>query len=142
MAEIHEGGCLCGKVRYRVIGNPNWATVCHCTSCKRRTGSAFTVAAHFDESSVFTTGALKSYEFRSDESNRWVKLEFCPNCGTTVTCTAKVAPGSRSITLGTFDDPNWIKPFAHFWTRSALHWVVFPPDVEVFKDDTSAAKGA
>ena len=34
---------------------------------------------------------------------------------------------------GTLDDPNWVKPKVHGWTRSALHWMVFPPDVEIFK---------
>src|SRR2546422_6792471 len=43
MADTHEGGCLCGTVRYRVVGNPNptLTGVCHCTLCQRRTGSAF-----------------------------------------------------------------------------------------------------
>ena len=38
---IHEGGCLCGAVRYRVEGEPALSSVCNCTSCQRRTGSAF-----------------------------------------------------------------------------------------------------
>jgi hypothetical protein len=130
MAEIHEGGCLCGAVRYRVTGEPNVTGVCHCTFCKRRTGSAFGVAAYFDNEAVkITGGVLKTYEYRSDESNRWLRTEFCPSCGTTVTWTAEAFPEGRGIALGTFDDPNWIKPTIHAWTRSALHWIVFPGDV-------------
>jgi hypothetical protein len=131
MAEIHEGGCLCGKVRYRVVGNPNIAAVCHCTFCKRRTGSAFGTSAYFDEAAVDITGVLKTYEYHSDESNRWIKTEFCLTCGTTVTWTGEALPGGRGIAGGTFDDPNWIKPQLHLWTRSALHWIVFPADVEI-----------
>ena len=134
MAEIHEGGCLCGRVRYRVLGNPNRAGVCHCTSCKRRTGSAFGISAYFDEASVqITSDVLKTYEYRSDESNRWIKTEFCPTCGTTVTWTLEARPGVRGIAAGTFDDPNWIKPELHAWTRSALNWMVFPADVEILE---------
>jgi hypothetical protein len=141
MAEIHEGGCLCGSVRYRIVGNPIIAGVCHCTLCKRRTGSAFGMSAYFDEAAVeITRGGLKTYEYRSDESNRWVKTEFCPTCGTTVTWTGEPIPGRRGIAVGTFDDPNWIKPQRHAWTRSALRWVVFPADVEVF-ETTSVAAG-
>jgi hypothetical protein len=45
MAEIHEGGCLCGAVRYRVTGDPTIAVVCHCTRCHRMTESAFSMPA-------------------------------------------------------------------------------------------------
>lgn len=134
MAEIHEGGCLCGAERYRVVGGPIRAGVCHCNSCKRGTGSALRVAAFFPEAAVeFISGARRTYECSSDESKRWAKLEFCPTCGTTVTYTAEYAPGMRGITVGTFDDPNWIKPTTHVWTRSALHWTVFPDDVQIFE---------
>jgi hypothetical protein len=132
MAEMHEGGCLCGAVRYRVTGEPNLAAVCHCTRCKGMTGSAFSVPAYFDEAAVqIISGVLKTYECRSDEANRWLKLQFCPTCGTTVTWTGEWAPRSRGIAVGTLDDPNWVKPRAHIWTRSALHWMAFPPDVQI-----------
>ena len=92
------------------------------------------MSAVFDAAAVqITSGETKTYEYRSDESNRWLKLEFCLTCGTTVTGTAEAAPGARVITVGTFDDPNWIKPALQQWTRSALHWVVFPHAVQLFE---------
>src|SRR5262249_40573269 len=51
----------------------------------------------------------------------------------TVTWTAEAFPDARGIAIGTFDDPNWIKPAAHGWTRSALHWMTFPADVQIFE---------
>jgi hypothetical protein len=134
MAETHEGGCLCGAVRYRVTAEPNIAAVCHCTRCQRMTGSAFSIPAYFDENAVqIISGVLKTYECRSDETDRWLRLEFCPSCGTRVTWTAEWSPRTRGIAVGTFDDPNWIKPAAHIWTRSALHWMVFPANVQVIE---------
>jgi hypothetical protein len=137
MADIHEGGCLCGSVRYRVEGKPVEAGVCHCTFCKRRTGSAFGISAYFREGAIkITRGQLKTYEYRSDESQTWLKMEFCPNCGTSVTWTAEWLPGGRALAGGTFDDPNWIEPAWHVWTRSALKWMPFPSGVEICaKDD-------
>jgi hypothetical protein len=138
MAEIHEGGCLCGSVRYRVVGEPTLAGVCHCTRCKRLTGSAFVTAAYFDEAAVqITSGVLKTYEYRSDTTNRWIKIEFCTNCGTTVTWTAQWAPGIRTIGVGTLDDPDWITPITHIFARSALHWITFPPDVQIVQSQPS-----
>lgn len=71
MAEMHEGGSLCGAVRYRAVGDPV------INFCKRRTGSAFCTYAYFDKP-VFEIngGILKSYEYRSDESNLCLRTEF------------------------------------------------------------------
>ena len=71
MADTHEGGCLCGAVRYRVSNVPMVTAACHCTFCQRRTGSAFGIVLYFREQDVeIMRGELKTYEHRSDESNR------------------------------------------------------------------------
>lgn len=134
MAETHEGGCLCGAVRYRVVGNPVRASVCHCTFCKRRTGSALGMVALFDEKNVAITGeALTTYEHRSDESHRWIRMQFCPRCGTTVTLQLERFPGGCGIAAGTFDDPGWVKFERVVWTRSALPWMKHPVGIDQFE---------
>lgn len=113
------------------------ATVCHCTFCQRRTGSAFSEPVLFKLEQVeFSGGPLTTYEHRSDESHRWLHLEFCPRCGTTVSWTVERRPGTRGIAGGTFDDPNWLQISRHIWTRSAQPWTVIPPDVETFEKGT------
>ena len=134
MADIHEGGCVCGAVRYRVRNKPVRTGACHCTFCQRRTGSAFGIGAYFrDEDVEILRGALKTYEHRSDESKRWLKMQFCPNCGTTVTWTVELLPGARAIGVGTLDDPKWLKVERHTWMRSAHPWMVPPANVELFQ---------
>lgn len=133
-AEFHEGGCACGAVRYRTKGKPVRTGVCHCTFCQRRTGSAFGIGVYFGEQDVeITQGELKTYLHRSDESNRVLRMQFCPNCGTTVTWTLELLPGARAIAGGTLDDPNWLKIERHTWVRSRHHWVPLPSDVERFE---------
>ena len=107
MTDVHSGGCVCGAVRYRVHGSPTVSTVCHCTFCQRRLASAFAVLASFPEQSVeMLQGELTECEHRSDESGRWLRMSFCAKCGTTVTHTAELRPGIRTIAAGTFDDPR------------------------------------
>jgi hypothetical protein len=133
MPQSHEGGCACGAVRYRVKRPPIRTGICHCTFCQRRTGSAFGIGVYFNQEDVeITQGVLKWYEHRSDESNRWLRMEFCPICGTTVTWTIELMPGVRGISGGTFDDPTWLKMERHSWMQSARPWVIVPPDVDKF----------
>jgi hypothetical protein len=128
---MHEGGCLCGAVRYRAEGEPARASVCNCTCCQRRTGSAFGFGAYFKAEQVKLSGKLAAYEHHSDESGRWIRFEFCPQCGTQVTWTLEALPGMRGVGVGTFDDPRWIRPNRFSWLRSAHSWVQPPEWVEV-----------
>ena len=126
---MHEGGCVCGAVRYRVKNAPFRTGVCHCKFCQRRTGK---------DDFELTRGTPKSYEHRSDETGRWLRMEFCPDCGTTVTWTLELFPDGRGVAGGSFDDPSWLKIERHTWTRSKQHWVPIPPDIE--KHEKAAIK--
>jgi hypothetical protein len=138
--EAHEGGCVCGAVRYRTRGKPAIAAVCHCAFCRKRTGSAFAVITYFDEKNVeILRGELSKYEHRSDESGRWLRMSFCLKCGTTVTHTVEARPGMRGIAGGTFDEPDWFRIGRHIWLRSKRPWVAVPPDVETFPQGALAA---
>jgi hypothetical protein len=129
VAADHEGGCLCGAVRYRARNLPQRCGACHCTYCQKRTGSAFGIGAYFKAEEVEMRGELRAYEHRSDETGRWLRQEFCPRCGTVVTWTLEAMPGLRAIAAGSFDDPKWLKIERHSWLRSAHRWFTPPEGV-------------
>ncbi len=53
------GGCLCGAVRYRVTGEPEATSHCHCYSCRRATGGPTLAWVIFPEDAVeITDGTL------------------------------------------------------------------------------------
>ena len=135
MAEaVHEGGCLCGDIRYAVHGAPLRASVCHCLYCQRRSGSAFALIPFFREEAVRPLqGAPVTYRHVSDESGRWLDTGFCPRCGTTVTVRVERAPGACGISGGSFDDPTWFTVTRHIWTRSKLPWVALPAGCEALE---------
>ena len=134
MEETPSGGCACGAVRYRVRRKPNFVAVCHCKFCQRRLASAFAMLAAFDEKFVeITQGDLVECEHRSDESGRWLKMSFCPKCGTTVAHTAEVRPGMRTIAAGTFDETDWFSVDRHIWVQSKQPWVTIPAGVTAYQ---------
>ena len=74
------GGCLCGDVRFRLVGAPYQVRYCHCQSCRKHTGAPVSVFADCKGGVVeFTKGAPRLYE-----SSPGVHRGFCARCGSTL----------------------------------------------------------
>ena len=136
-SQTHEGGCLCGQVRYRTVAEPVRVTICHCTFCQRLTGSAFLVEPIFKrEDIVFSGIAPRVYHHQSDTSGKRVSINFCGRCGTTLYLDLERFPDILGVCGGTFDDPNWFDRSSakcrHIFTRSAQEGVVLPAGVNTF----------
>ena len=121
---MREGGCVCGAVRYRVKNAPFRTGVCHCRFCQRRTGSAFGIGVYFRKADFeLLRGELHCYEHRSDESSRWLRMEFCPKCGTTVTWTNN-DNFTHSVRLLDTGETQFMKPgesVTHAFATSGLY---------------------
>ena len=137
-----EGGCLCGKVRFKAHKPPVRTFACHCTFCQRVTGSAFYAESIFEVDSVeFNAGELSKYEHVSDNSQKKVVVEFCPTCGTTIGLTFERWPTMRAISRGCYDNPNAVDISSHIWTRSAQTGVVLPALVDCFSEARASLDG-
>lgn len=134
MTEIHEGGCICGAIRYRVTGQPKNAFVCHCTYCQHASGSAFQMPVFFLKEDVeFSGEAPSTYDYQSPIHHRIIQTQFCSRCGTRIASTISRAPAFQLISGGTFDDLGWFKIDLHMFTESALPWMTFPADVRCYE---------
>lgn len=138
MAREQEGGCVCGAVRFKVTGEPSRVTICHCTWCQRRTGTAFGTEVVFEDHQVLLTGGeIGRYRHVSDESGRWLDAEFCRRCGSNLGFTLEAAPGIRTLPAGAFDDPTWIRAdryrMRHVYLRSRRTWSDLSPLVEQYE---------
>lgn len=129
---IQQGGCQCGAVRFRTSNQPVRVIACHCGTCKQRTGGAYGIGVYLKEEDIeFIQGEMRSFEFHSSESGRWLRNEFCPKCGSTVTWTLEMRPGLRAIAGGNYDDPNWFSIQAHIWTESARSDSRYPDSMDI-----------
>ena len=116
------GGCLCGRVRYTLTGEPALSGLCHCRNCQRYTGSAFETVIAFPTASVSIQGELKTFQDTGD-SGKPVYRRFCPNCGSGIAAEADVLPGLTIVLAGTLDDPTPFKPTMELYCSSAHPWV-------------------
>jgi hypothetical protein len=136
MSGAHEGGCLCGDVRYKALAAPVRVTICHCTFCQRFTGTAFLVEPIFKrEDVVFCGAAAKRYDHCSDSSHKRVTVNFCSRCGTTICLDLERFPDILGLCGGTFDDPSWFDrgQCRHISTRSAQEGVVLPAGISLYE---------
>ena len=122
------GGCQCGRVRYRVSGEPLKLAVCHCRECQRHAGSAFGMSMIVLETNLAVEGTLKVFA-RSSDSGRKVEAFFCPECGTRIYTKPTFAPGIVNLKPGTLDDTSWLRPQLHVWTSSKQPWIELPADI-------------
>ena len=139
MTQIHEGGCLCGDVRFSTTGDPLRTTICHCRFCQRFTGSAFLVEPIFRAEDVTLTGAApKVFARPSAGSGKQVSLNFCARCGTTVFLRFERFPEVLGLCGGAFDDPDWFDrgpaTTRHIFTATAQRGVALPPGMALYAE--------
>jgi hypothetical protein len=118
------GGCLCRSVRYEVDEVFD-VIYCHCNQCRRSSGAP-----------VLVTAAVAGDAFRVTEGNPSVfptsetgRSYFCGKCGAGLygeflAPTHPLARNGRyfSIRVGTFDEPERLRPLIHQWIESKLSW--------------------
>lgn len=120
MAEpVHEGGCLCGRVRYAVSGAPAWVAHCHCQSCRRATGTVMASFAGFLKPRYAVVQGVPG----AVQSSPGVRRRFCPDCGTPLTYEAERWPEETHIHLATLDQPAAFWPTSHVFTAEAMPWL-------------------
>lgn len=130
MAQI-EGGCLCGRVRYRVDAEPGFVGICHCTDCQKFGGSAFATVIGVPAASVTVTGTLKTFTKLGD-SGKPIHRRFCPECGSGIVDEGDALPGVAMVYVGTLDDRSWVKPQAQIYCASAQPWVLLGGEMKHF----------
>ena len=141
-----DGGCLCGKLRYRVQSPPSRVTICHCRFCQRATGSAYLVEPIFDKTAFsLTKGAAKVYHHRSEGSGKQVHVHFCDTCGTKLFLSFERFSEVIGVYGGTFDDPDWYdrtpENSKQIFLGVAQAGTVIPSGVNTFEEHATAQDG-
>jgi hypothetical protein len=142
----HQGGCLCGRIRFETTGAPDRVTVCHCRFCQRATGSAYMVEPIFAGPALtLLSGTPTVYDQVSAGSGKVVHVHFCPVCGTKLWLSFERFPDAVGIYAGTFDDPCWfeIDPAVskHIFLGEARGDTIIPANIPTFLEHTLGADG-
>jgi len=119
--------CACGQASITVNAPPAMHGVCHCTSCKRRTGSAFGISAYFDKAAVVTyKGETSIYAFHHASQRHDQERHFCALCGTTLYWFVSTLPETIGIAGGCFADEGLPEPTYSVSEQTKEIWVGLP----------------
>lgn len=123
----HDGGCMCGAVRYRLHGSFTYSAHCHCRSCQRAVGAGFaTYSAVAPENFEIIKGELTTYE-----SSPGVRRGFCNQCGTSLTY-AGDAWDDIAVHAATLDDPAAAVPTSNVYLEHKQPWVALDETLKKF----------
>lgn len=138
----HEGGCMCGSVRYRLESDPFDAGWCHCRTCQLVSGSpAMVFASVPDGDLVWTRGEDKVRTVRSSSFGR---RAFCGACGTPFLMKVDHQPETVDFSVATLDQPAIIAPAFHIFWASKVEWFEPADDLprhDRFRPDTRGLSG-
>lgn len=125
--EVHEGGCLCGAVRYRITGPVRGVVNCHCGQCVRTHGlyAAYSNAASAD---MDLTGADAISWYQSSAQAR---RGFCGTCGSQLFW-ERTGSETISVAAGTFDQPSGIKTVGHIYMADKPDFYEIDDDLPKF----------
>jgi hypothetical protein len=118
-----EGGCLCGRVRYAVRGEPTRVGMCHCADCRKESGAPFTLFAVWPSGSFSATGETRVFKGRA----------FCIRCGSRL-----FNPGDEEteIRAGTLDAaPTGLLPSYEIWIKRRETWLQPLPGAGQYEED-------
>ena len=117
-----DGGCRCGKVRFRITAPPLLTMACHCTGCQRMTGSAFSLSAAFPSDGFTVTqgdpvigglhGPIRHY--------------CCGYCMSWLFTRPDGMDWFVNVRATMFDDPARFVPFIETCAGEKLPWVTTP----------------
>ncbi|QFY59606.1 GFA family protein [Rhizobium grahamii] len=112
-----SGGCQCGAVRYRAVGELGYPHLCHCRMCQKAAGNYFMPLASARREDFTVTRGEPKWFYSSDI----VRRGFCADCGTPLFFDTPDAD-SINIVLGSLDNPDRVKPVMQSNTGRRMSW--------------------
>lgn len=132
-----KGSCLCGKCSFEVVGDPGPVGKCHCSKCRKVSGTG--------SNAVFWI-APDSFKWLSGEENAktyslpdgWRSV-FCNDCGSPIPAFVEGSPlpefagsGMWIVPAGLMDEEVNVGVRGHIWVENKPEWDVIGDDAPQF----------
>ena len=115
------GRCLCGAVRYEIVGEAQRFYHCHCRRCRKATGTGHASNLILQPATLrWLSGSEHVRSFKVPDAERFTN-QFCGICGGRL---PRQPPGTDRVVLpaGSLDVDPPIAPQAHIFMGSRAAW--------------------
>ena len=123
------GKCLCGAVQYAVTDEFVYAANCHCSNCRRATGSAFKPFAGIERGKLAITGGADRLMIYGDDSGN---DQHCGVCGSLLYSVVREGAYVH-VAMGTLIDAPSIRPDKHIFVGSRAPWFTITDDLPQYQ---------
>jgi hypothetical protein len=128
-----RGSCLCGGVKYEVTGEAKRFYHCHCSRCRKATGTGHASNLFLQPASLkWLSGQEHVRAFKVPEAKRFTN-QFCGTCGARL----PRQPSDTDtviIPAGSLDEEAPMKPQARIFAGSRTNWSCFGDEVPTYPD--------
>ncbi|MER8804257.1 GFA family protein [Mesorhizobium sp. M0998] len=128
------GKCLCGAVQYTVADAFVYAANCHCSNCRRTTGSAFKPFAGIERDRLSLTGGEDNLMIFGDETGHDA---HCKTCGSLLYSVVRDGAFVH-VAMGTLVDEPTIRPTQHIFVGSKAKWFTITDDLPQYREHAVA----
>lgn len=109
---LHRASCLCGAVRFEVVGALPAPDACHCSQCRKVSGH-FWASTDVKRAALRIAGGDNVTWYRSSEK---VRRGFCKTCGAALFCDPLTGTDWTAVAMGAFDKPTGTYLGKHIFT--------------------------
>ena len=95
--EVIEGACLCGTARYRITGEVKGCQYCHCSRCRKFTGSAHAANLFVRPDALSWTAGEESVGTYTLQGEPNFPTAFCKQCGSGLRGRPRGAPAPQHL---------------------------------------------
>lgn len=113
------GSCLCGTVTYEIAQEAEKLIFCHCSLCRKFTGSAFS-SVSVVAASAFNIVTGQSYVRAFERMG--TRRHFCQQCGSGIYACSENLTDSYILYVGTLDTPLYPQNKVHLFLESKADW--------------------
>lgn len=109
-----KGQCLCGAVRFRLLGELRNVVICHCGQCRKWHGHV----------GAYTRVPISALKIEDERSLSWFRSSdkarrgFCRDCGSSLFW-ERIGSGQMSVAAGTLDEPSGLETKLQIFAEDA-----------------------